>query len=78
MRAKLVQLTFPLLIRMLSKDVVEWTNDLVHTLDITNASVRLAIDEEQSLHHLYTHTHTVKGGGVEGVASPPSEPPPPP
>lgn len=47
-------LTFPVFIRMLCKDIVQRTNDLIHALNVTNPSICLSIKKEQSLHHLHT------------------------
>ena len=53
-----VRVTSPFLFRMLSKDVVQRTYDLIHALNVSNASVGLSIEEQQALHNLaHTHTH---------------------
>ena len=44
--------TFPIMIRMLCKNVIEWTDDLIHALDVTNATVGLGIEKEQSFNNL--------------------------
>lgn len=47
-----MQPTFPLAVGVRGKSVVDWPNDLIHALDISDPRVEFGIDEEDPLHHL--------------------------